>query len=169
MDALQAILTRRAVRKFARQPVALEQLQKIVDAGRHAMSALNRQSWNFIIVRNPETLGRLGTLIAHGTYIAEAPAAIAVLKFDADRFAEVDCSHAVQNMADAAWAMGLGTCRPGLDDQREVKALLGVPQEWSVFTVMPIGHPDPNNPPQGRGLKPRDDSVHYERFAKHQT
>lgn len=167
MDALEAILTRRAVRKYSRQPVSLEQLHKIVDAGRHAMSALNRQSWNFIIVRDPETLARLGKLVTHGPYIAEVPAAIAVLKFKADRFAEIDCSHAVQNMADAAWAMGLGTCRPGIENETEVRALLGVPEEWSVFTVMPIGHPDSGNPPQGKGLKPRAESTHYERFGSH--
>jgi nitroreductase len=51
------ILTRKAVRQFARQPVELGKLTRIVDAGRHAMSARNLQPWQLIVVRSDDTLG----------------------------------------------------------------------------------------------------------------
>ena len=62
MDALEAILSRRVQRAFADKPVEREKLSKIVDAGRHAMSARNMQPWQFVVVRKPETLKEIGAL-----------------------------------------------------------------------------------------------------------
>ncbi len=52
MDALEAILKRRVQRAFADKPVEREKLAKIVDAGRHAMSARNMQPWQFVVIQN---------------------------------------------------------------------------------------------------------------------
>src|SRR5512146_869307 len=55
MDVLEAIRTRRSVRKWLNQPVSDELVEKILDAGRWAPSAGNFQPWAFIAIRNPET------------------------------------------------------------------------------------------------------------------
>ncbi len=167
MDALGAILGRRVVRNFAAKQVEPEQLRQIVDAGRHAMSARNLQPWRFIVMRDRDTLRRLGGLCATGRFIADAPAAIAVLKDLGNvRWADVDCAHAVQNMANAGWTMGLGTCWVGNFDSGQIAALLGVPQQWGIFTILPFGYPDPANPPQSRPLKKRLETVDLERFGQ---
>jgi nitroreductase len=166
MDALETILTRKAVRQFDRRPVELEQLRRIVDAGRHAMSARNLQPWQFVIVRNPDTLHELGALCTTGRYVAEAPAAIVLLKdTENQRWADIDCAQAVCNMADAGWAMGLGTCFVGNFDAGAIARRLGVPEKWAVFTVLPFGYPDPNNLPAAKPLKPTREMVHFERFG----
>jgi len=169
MDALEVILTRRVVRQFAPQPVEIEQLKKIVDAGRHAMSARNLQPWQFIVVRNPHTLRELGGLCTTGRFIASAPAAIVVLKDTGNqRWADTDCAQAVANMADAGWALGLGTCWVGNFDAAGIAARLGVPDNWAIFTVLPFGYPDSGNPPQSKPLKPWRETTHFERFGNSQ-
>ena len=166
MDALQAILTRKVVRKYSSRPVSLEQIEQLVEAGRHAMSAMNRQPWSFVIVRQPQILRELGALTPHGQFIAEVPAAIVVLKTLEGRFSDEDCAQAVQNIANAAWAMGLGTCRPGVDNEARIGELLGLPAQAQIFTIMPIGYPDESSPPEGRPLKKRGETTYHERFGQ---
>ncbi len=168
MDALKAILSRRAVREFTKQPVALEQLIKIADAGRHAMSARNQQPWHFIIVREPKTLTELGALCTTGRFVGGAPSAIVVLKDKGNqRWGDSDCAQAVQNMANAAWAMGLGTCWVGHFDGQKIAAILGVPDSWAVFTVLPFGSPAPSEiASRGPRLRPRAETVDSEHFGR---
>ncbi len=166
MDTIQAITTRKVHRTFAQKPVEAEKLAQIVDAGRHAMSARNMQPWQFIVVRERATLKALGELCSTGRFVADAPSAIVVLKdLSNTRWADIDCAQAVQNMATAAWALGLGTCWVGNFDQERISKLLGVPDGWAVFTVLPFGYPDPKTAPQARPLKKRSEVVHYERYG----
>ena len=105
MDALEAILSRKVQRVFADKPVEREKLAKIVDAGRHAMSARNLQPWQFVVIQNRERLKEIGALCSTGKFVTDAPSAIVVLKDAANaRWADVDCGQAVQNMAN----VGLG-------------------------------------------------------------
>jgi nitroreductase len=166
MEALEAIGTRRVVRAYSDKPVALEDLKKIIDAGRHAMSARNLQPWQFVVIRDRARLREIGALCSTGRYVADAPAAIVVLKDRTNtRWADVDCAHAVQNMANAAWAMGLGTCWVGNFDAQKLSAILSSPQDWPVFTVLPFGYPNSASPPQSKQLKARADTMHYERWG----
>jgi nitroreductase len=166
MDALEAILTRKVQRVFADKPVEPEKLAKIVEAGRHAMSARNLQPWQFVIIQNRERLKEIGALCSTGKFVADAPSAIVVLKDAANaRWADVDCGQSVQNMADAGWALGLGTCRVGNFDAAKIGAMLGVKDGWAIFTILPFGYADPKNPPQAKPLKPRTEIVHYERVG----
>ena len=107
-------------RTFADKPVEREKLAKIVEAGRHAMSARNLQPWQFVVIQNRDTLKEIGALCSTGRFVADSPSAIVVLKDVANaRWADVDCAQAVQNMANAGWALGLGTCWVGNFDARE--------------------------------------------------
>lgn len=166
MDALEAILTRRVQRAFSPKPVEPEKLARIVDAGRHAMSARNLQPWQFVVIQDRARLKEIGALCSTGRFVADAPAAIAVLKDASNvRYGDIDCAQAVQNMANAGWALGLGTCWVGHFDGEKIGAMLGVKDGWTIFTILPFGYGDPKNPPQTRPLKPRREMVHYERVG----
>ncbi len=166
MDTIQAIITRKVHRAFAQKPVEPEKLAQIVDAGRHAMSARNLQPWQFIVVRERATLKSLGELCSTGRFVADGPSAVVVLKdLSNTRWADIDCAQAVQNMATAAWALGLGTCWVGNFDQPAIAKLLGVPEGWAVFTVLPFGYADSKVPAQARPLKKRSEVVHHERYG----
>ena len=54
MDAIQAMLTRKSVRKFTQDPVKEEDLRTLLDCGRMAPSGVNRQAWRFIVLRAQE-------------------------------------------------------------------------------------------------------------------
>src|SRR5580704_7615816 len=167
MEAIEAILKRRVQRTFANQPVEAEKLAKIVDAGRHAMSARNMQPWQFIVIQNRDTLKEVGALCSTGRFVTDSPSAIVVLKDVANaRWADVDCAQAVQNMATAGWALGLGTCWVGNFDAAKLREILGYPAGWEVFTILPFGYADAKNPPQGKPLKKRTEMVHYERYGQ---
>jgi nitroreductase len=167
MDALEAIIQRRVQRAFDRRPVESDKLRKIIDAGRHAMSARNLQPWQFIVVEHPERLKEIGALCSTGKFVADAPAAVVVLKEVANtRWADIDCAQAAQNMANAAWALGLGTCWVGNFDAAKISEMLGVPTGWAIFTILPFGYPDPKHPPQARPLKRRDGQVFHERYGQ---
>jgi nitroreductase len=166
LDVLQAITSRKVQRNFAARAVELEELRQIVKAGRHAMSARNKQPWQFIVLQNRDTLREIGALCATGKFVSDAPSAIVILKDVTNaRWADIDCAQAVQNMATAAWGLGLGTCWVGNFDGAQIKRLLAVPDGWEVFTVLPFGYSDPANPPQSRPLKPSRENVHFERFG----
>ncbi len=167
MDAIQAIMTRKVQRAFSNRAVDDGQLSTIVDAGRHAMSARNLQPWRFIVIRERARLKEIGELCSTGKFVAEAPSAVAVLKdLGNTRWADVDCAQAVQNMADAAWALGLGTCWVGNFDAQKISAILGVPDGWSIFTILPFGYADSKKPPEARPLKARGEVVFQERFGQ---
>ncbi|HUU70189.1 MAG TPA: nitroreductase family protein, partial [Planctomycetota bacterium] len=50
MDALEAIAKRRSVRKYKTTPVPRELIEKVIDAGRRAPTAMNVQPWEFVVV-----------------------------------------------------------------------------------------------------------------------
>ena len=79
MDALEALRTRRSVRRYdpARE-IPRETLEQIVDCGRLAASARNTQPWEFVVVTDAARRADIAALAAHGRFIADAPACIAV-------------------------------------------------------------------------------------------
>jgi nitroreductase len=168
MDTLEAIKTRRVVRAFADRPVEPEKLAQIVEAGRHAMSARNLQPWRFVVVTSRDTIRELAPFCTTGKFVADAHAVVAVLKDTENaRWADVDCGQAVQNMATAAWSLGLGTCWVGNFEAGGILKLLGVPAGWGLFTVLPFGYPDPASPPKNQVLKPKSEIVYFGGWGKH--
>ena len=62
-DVWDVIHHRRAVRRFSTRAVTREDLEKIIDAGRWAPSAINQQSWNFTVLTDKDTIIRLSSQI----------------------------------------------------------------------------------------------------------
>jgi len=141
MDVFECILSRRSIRSFKDEPVPDEALERILEAARWAPSAVNRQPWHFIVIKNRETLRRIASLARYGSFISQAPVAVAVVTDPSSRWHLIDGSGAVQNMALAAWEMGIGTCWIGSLERERVKEILRVPEELYLLTVLPFGYP----------------------------
>jgi len=140
MDTFDAIRTILAVRHFKDTPIPEPIVQQIVEAGRLTASGGNSQPWHFIVVRDKETLRRLGQLARTGPYIPQAPLAI-VVAMDHSPIAVSDGSRAIQDMILAAWSQGVGSNWVGFNSLPEVNPLLGIPGEVSVLAIVPFGYP----------------------------
>ena len=141
MDALEAIRRRRSVRKYTGDPIPREDLEKIVDAGRLAATGSNRQPWEFIVVTDR---GMIDELKVAAEWMEKAGAIIAMVMDPSSRWWVEDGSAAVENMLIASTALGYGSCwleGYTLPREEEFKALLGIPKEKRLLTLVPIGVP----------------------------
>lgn len=139
MDLFEAIKKRRSVRLFQDKPIPLEDLKKIVDAGRLAPSGSNLQRREFIIITNKSILLRLNDVQP----VFETGAAIGVI-VEMTKYAIEDASAAVENILLAATALGYGSCwieGTLIPNEAWVKELLGIPKDKKLFALIPIGVP----------------------------
>ena len=161
MDALEAIRKRRTVRSFTGAPIPPADLETIVDAGRLAASGYNRQPWDFIVVTDR---GMIEELKIAAQWMEQAEAIIAVVLDPATKYWLEDGSAAVQNMLVAATALGYGSCwleGYTLPLESQFKALLSVPDDRRLLTLVPIGVPV-DWPTKEK--KPLEQVLHWERF-----
>ena len=170
MDVYEAVRTRLTVREFKPDPVPDEVVEKLLRAVQWAPSSRNRQPWRLVVVRDKDTLRKIGSIASSGRFVADAPMAIAVAMENADR-PDLDTGRAVQQMELVAWEEGLGTCFVGLrlaEQNRQVKQLLAIPDSFDLVTVLPFGYRFDEG--QGRlGRKNRkslEDIVHWERYGE---
>lgn len=164
MEVFEAVRTGLAVREYQDKPVPPETVRRIVEAGRLTGSSMNRQPWHFIVVQNRDTLRQLGALAKTGPYTAQAPLAI-VVAIQRTPFAVSDGSRAIQSMMLTAWSEGVGSNWVGFMGMKEVKPLLGIPDDLDVLAIIPFGYPAR---PVGKGRKnrkPLSEVAHLEQFG----
>ncbi|MBN1641179.1 MAG: nitroreductase family protein [Anaerolineae bacterium] len=162
MDALEAIRRRRSVRQYTGDPIPREDLETIVDAGRLAATGSNRQPWDFCVVTDRALIDQLKVAAA---WMDKAGAIIAVILDPSTRWWVEDGAAAIENMLIASTALGYGSCwLEGwtLRHEDEFKALLGVPADRRLLTLIPIGVPVewPT-----REKKPLEAVIHWERYT----
>jgi hypothetical protein len=110
MDTLDAIHTRRSIRKYLHTPVPPDVLQQVLSAAMYAPSACNQQPWQFVVLDDRKLLREVPKINSYAAMAAEAPVAILVcgdssLETVPDYWV-IDCSAAVQNLLLAAHALG---------------------------------------------------------------
>ena len=170
MNVIDAIRTRKSVRKYSDKPIENEKLTAVLEAGRLAPSASNRQEWRFIIVRDLATRKKLVDAASRQRFVGEAPAVIVacaetdghIMRGGLPCF-PIDVAIALDHITLAAVEVGLGTCWIGAFDEREVKEILGIPKEIRVVALMPIGYPSDLSAVEKRRL-PFNEIVKYEHW-----
>jgi nitroreductase len=167
MDALDAIMTRRSVRKFTGQPVSEDDVTTILRAAMAAPSPFNQQRWRFVVVRDPERLAGLSEATPYAGSLAGAAAGIVVCGETADErtpgYWMVECSAACENALLAANALDLGAVWLGVamyeDRVGNVRHLLSLPDHVSPLAMIALGHPAES---RGPGERFDADKVHNE-------
>ena len=157
MDLYEAIKLRYSVRSYLDKPVEQEKLDRILDAARLAPSGSNRQPWKFVVVRDAETRKKLVLACSNQEFVGQAPVVIAGVGLMPDRIMScgvpgdpVDVAIALEHVALAAAAEGLGTCWIGSFHQDQIRALLGIPANAKVIEVMTLGYPADHPRPKTR-------------------
>jgi nitroreductase len=160
-DAVRTVM---AVRDYQQKPIPVDVVTRIVDAGRLTASASNQQEWHFVVVREPENLRALGSLVTTGPYIAKSVLAIVVAYEKNSRTGVSDCSRAIQSMLLTAWAEGVGSNWTGFGGLAGVRNEVNLPDGYEVLAVLPFGYPA--RPVQGRKKrKPLSEVASAERFG----
>jgi nitroreductase len=170
MDVMKAIKTRKSIRAFIDKPVEEEKLNKVIEAGRLAPSASNRQEWRFIIVRDPDLRRGLASAARGQAFVGEAPVVV-VACAETDNHVmtcgqlcyPIDVAIALDHMSLCAVDLGLGGCWIGAFDEAKVKALLGIPDEVRVVELMPLGYPTDSSMKEKNRLSVKE-IVRYERW-----
>lgn len=157
MEVLEAIRTRRSIRKYQKKPVPDEAVEKILEAGRWAPSAGNAQPWNFIVLRDEKIRKEVAQATTYGKFLADAPLGIAVvIDPKASTHPVEDGAIATQNMLLAAHALGLGTCWIGSYGsvyEEKVKGILGIPKNKRLLSIVSVGFPAESPKSARRELK----------------
>ncbi|MCX7817510.1 MAG: nitroreductase family protein [Syntrophales bacterium] len=158
MDALEAIFTRRSIRKFTSQPVSETFVETILRAAMSAPSAGNQQPWHFIVVDDRTLMDQIPTFCPYAAMCREAPLGILVCGDTAlekhQGFWVQDCSAATQNLLLAAHALGLGAVWTGVYPRNErvrgFRELLKIPSHVIPFAFVVIGYPAEHPQPVDR-------------------
>jgi nitroreductase len=165
MASIDNILTRRSIRRYETKDLPEEVLRQILEAGRQAPSAANRQPICFVIVKDHDLLRILcDTLITR--FVKAAPLAIVgcadVESLLTGKWAVVDATIAMENMVIAAWILGIGSCWIGACNEEKVKKLLKIPDKWKVVALITLGYPAEQ--PKPRKKKPFEDLFRFNSF-----
>jgi nitroreductase len=169
MDVFEALLNRRSIRKYTGEKVSDELLEKIIEAGMYAPSAVNTKPWHYIVFRSASTFDAIIEANSNAGMLKQASAAILICydeKLQHDNgYGPVDCSAATQNMLLAAHGLGLGACWVGIyPRQNRIDALhnlFNLPEHVVPFAVISIGFP---NEARNKPLRFLKDRIHWEKW-----
>ena len=167
MDVVKAIRERRSIRKYKSTEVEAEKVNIILQAGRWAPSASNKQPWHFKVVRDESMRKKFAEVHNYGRFMAESPVVIVVLGDSSKhpRYHLADPHNAVRNMLLAAYHEGLNTCWIGvrdLDIEPKFRELLGIPDDLRVICSISVGYGDQERSSTRFSL---DDIVSWEKYG----
>jgi nitroreductase len=181
MNTLEAIRTRRSVRKFSDRPVEQEKLQAVLEAVQQAPSWANLQCWRFVVVQEQAAKERISELsyveaffgpLGYKTNpaqraLAEAPVVIVACgvpnqsgSLRGQEYYLADVGIAAENLMLAAHELGLGSVFVGVFDEEQLGELLDIPPELRIVGLFPLGYPLEESK-AGPPRKPLDDIVCY--------
>ena len=148
MNVIDAIKKRNSVRNFLDKPIEEKKLREVLEAGRVAPSAKNRQEWRFIVVKDCEVRRKIVEAAKGQSFVGEAPVIIVACGID-DGYVmtcgqlsyPIDVAIALDHISLAAVELGLGTCWIGAFYEDKIKEILGIPNGIRVVDLMPIGYP----------------------------
>lgn len=167
---LEAIKKRQSVRSYQDKEIPEEILQQILEAGRLAPSANNKQHWKFIVVKDEDLRKKLVPACKNQKFVGEAPVVIAGCGNDPDYVMtcgehsySIDLAIALDHMSLEAASLGLGTCWIGAFYQEQVKEILGVPEDVRIVNLLTLGYPKKLETKTGR--KPLSEIICYDKYS----
>jgi nitroreductase len=159
-DKLEMIFGRRSVRVYSPGEVSEEAVTALLQAAMAAPSAMTKDPWRFVTVRDRKMLAKLATLHPGAAMLASAAMAIVVcgdldVAFERQiSYLLQDCSAAIENLLLAAHAQGLGACwvgiHPGEALIKQLKGWFSLPASFVPVAVISLGQPGEQPPPRTR-------------------
>lgn len=160
MDVLQAVKSRRSIRKFLRRDVSEEMINTLSEALIWAPSAGNLQSRKFFFVREQTLKKQLADAALSQYFISEAPVCIVCCadtriglhygQRGIDLYCLQDVSASIMAMMLVAYENGLGTCWVGAFHEEKVSELMHLPDHLRPVAIVPVGYPEKTPRPTSR-------------------
>lgn len=157
MDTMEAILTRRSIRRYTSNKVPSELITELLRAAMSAPSASNEQPWHFVVIDDRKILDEIPKFHPYSDMLPEAPMAILVcVDFIPERqgFTVQDGSAATQNLLLAAYAKGLGAVWLGIYPLEEriegMRKLTNLPNHIAPLALIALGYPAEKIPREDR-------------------
>jgi nitroreductase len=147
MDTFLVIASKRDQRRYADKEIPENVQRNILEAGRIAGSAANRQPRRFVVIADPKLRQRVAETVYEPDNILGSKLAIAIVVTGNPGF---DSGRAAQNMMLAAWTEGVTSCPNGMPDAEVTSQLLGVGEGERVINIVSFGYPDPPRSPDDR-------------------
>ena len=170
-EKIQFILGRRSIRVYAPGDVGEAAITQLLQAAMAAPSAVAKDPWRFVVIREKETLSVIAAALPNGGMLAAAPLGIIVCgDLDAAHDRQLsyllqDCSAAIENLLLCAHALGLGACwlgvHPREDRVRKLKEILSLPASVIPVAGIAIGHPGEEKESRTRFNR---EYVHWEKW-----
>ncbi|HST25719.1 MAG TPA: nitroreductase family protein [Gaiellaceae bacterium] len=136
MDTFSAIVSKRDTRQYADRPVPDEAVKRILEAGRLAGSARNRQPWRFLVVESAERREQLAGAVYAPENVHGAKLVVAIAGKSG-----MDVGRCAQNMMLAAWNDDVASCPNGIADAEAAAAALGLGEDEAIAAVLTFGYP----------------------------
>jgi len=159
-EKLGFIFGRRSIRAYTSTAVSEEAIQKLLEAAMAAPSAVAKDPWRFVVIRQRQTLARIAAELPNGQMLASAALGIAVcgdLRAAHDQqlsYLLQDCSAAIENLLLCAHILGLGACWLGVHPREQrIKALtmiLSLPPSVIPVACVSLGYPAEHLQPRTR-------------------
>jgi nitroreductase len=167
METWDAIRSRRNVREYEDRPIPDADLDRILEAGRRAPSASNRQRWHFVVVTDTAQLDELKTVWPGARHIPGSAATIVFVLQEPEepRFRtldQYDLGQATAQMLLAAVDLGIGSGHAAVGDQDAARRILGFPEGYYAAYMIGLGYPAdrPLRPIENPARHPFDEIVH---------
>ena len=169
MEAMEAILSRRSIRKYTDKKVSDEFVKELLEAAMSSPSAGNEQPWHFVAITDHKILDEIPRIHPYSGMLKEAPLAILICGDESlqkyEGYWVQDCSAATENILIAANAIGLGGVWLGVypieDRVAGIRKLLGMPEKVIPFALLSIGYPAEQKPLADRYDESR---VHHDKW-----
>jgi len=170
MEYSQLISARYSVRAYRPDPVEDEKLQTVLEAGRLAPTAANRQPFRIIVMHTAGREEEIGKIYGRPWFV-QAPLVLGVCVIssmawvrESDRFNArmIDAAIVTDHMILAAANLGLGTCWVAAFNPQAARSVMQLPEEAEPVIFTPLGYPD--DQPGEKVRKPLDELVRYENW-----
>jgi len=167
MDTWDALRARRNVRVYDDRPLPEADLRRILEAGRRAPSASNRQRWDFVVVTDPKRLEELSTVWQGAGHVARSAATIVLVAPGEGTEREqmldqYDLGQATMAMMLAATDLGIGSGHSAIGDKDACRKMLAIPPDKDPAYLLAFGYPAdrPLSPIEHPTRRPYDEVVH---------
>jgi nitroreductase len=152
VDASLAVASKREVRDYSDEPVPDDVRRRILEAGRVAGSAANRQPWRFFVLEDEGLRERVAQTVFEPGNVLGARFTVAIVVSGKGPLA-FDSGRAAQNMMLAAWNEGVGSSPNGMPDPDATAELLGVREGERPVIILTFGYPARPRDPEDRSLE----------------